>query len=398
MTTIADIFDLPERVHQGDYVLRLSEGVADAARTLADYVVAPQLVRCFEDGLSLIGSAVRENTSKGAYLHGSFGSGKSHFMAVLTLLLRGDPHARSIPELAGAVAKANAWTTGRRFLTAYGISRTDSNAIDDSHGLERHFWSLNPSFEPQPPAAANFDGALVDVFSPGTRRALPGPPRVRRRGETPGAPPRAGRREAGRGPSRAARGGGAARARRNAAHRRAARVGRDGRDPLQARPEMARRTGTQEHRARRGHPDRGRAAGLDRGAETAGPCPRRTEPLDSGLCAAEGAELQPWRPARGRDDREAGRWSCAGSTGIARSERLGPCGEARARDVRHSTIPVDERTERRRADRGPPPRGERASRSRRCVGRGTGRATWRWRCVSCAASTKPGSLRRGWLA
>ncbi len=116
MTTIADIFDLPERVHQGDYVLRLSEGVEDAEGTLNDYVVTPQLVRCFEGALSLIGSAVRENTSKGAYLHGSFGSGKSHFMAVLALLLRDDARARSIPELAGPVANANAWTTGRRFL------------------------------------------------------------------------------------------------------------------------------------------------------------------------------------------------------------------------------------------------------------------------------------------
>ena len=66
MTTIADIFELPERVHQGDYVLRLSEGVEEAERTLDDYVVTPQLVRCFEGALSLIGSAVRENTSKGA--------------------------------------------------------------------------------------------------------------------------------------------------------------------------------------------------------------------------------------------------------------------------------------------------------------------------------------------
>ena len=112
MTTIADVFDLPERVHQGDFVLRLSEGVERAGQTLSDYVVTPQLARCFDDALSLIGSAVGANTSKGAYLHGSFGSGKSHFMAVLTLLLRGDSGARSTPELAGAVAKSNAWTTG----------------------------------------------------------------------------------------------------------------------------------------------------------------------------------------------------------------------------------------------------------------------------------------------
>ena len=88
VTTIADIFVLPERVHQGDFVLRLSEGVERAERTLSDYVVTEQLAGCFDDALSLIGSAVGANISKGTYLHGSFGSGKSHFMAVLTLLRR----------------------------------------------------------------------------------------------------------------------------------------------------------------------------------------------------------------------------------------------------------------------------------------------------------------------
>ncbi len=116
MSTVADIFELPEQVHQGDFVLRLAEGVERAEQTLRDYVVTPQLAQCFDAALTLIGSAVAERTSKGAYLHGSFGSGKSHFMAVLTLLLQGDARARSIPELAGAVTRANAWTAGRRFL------------------------------------------------------------------------------------------------------------------------------------------------------------------------------------------------------------------------------------------------------------------------------------------
>ena len=134
MTIIADLFELPERVHQGDFVLRLAEGVERPDRTLRDYVVTPQLVRCFEDALSLIGGAVGERTSKGAYLHGSFGSGKSHFMAVLTLLLRGDTGARATPELAGAVAKANAWTTGRRFLVVpyhmIGATSMESGLMD----------------------------------------------------------------------------------------------------------------------------------------------------------------------------------------------------------------------------------------------------------------------------
>ncbi|MGA7980934.1 MAG: hypothetical protein WCA32_12005 [Chromatiaceae bacterium] len=35
-----------------------------------------------------------QNRNKGAYLHGSFGSGKSHFMAALSLLMAGHPRVR----------------------------------------------------------------------------------------------------------------------------------------------------------------------------------------------------------------------------------------------------------------------------------------------------------------
>ena len=116
MTRIAEIFDIPDRVHQGDFVLRLTEGVNRPQETLKSYVVTPQLVVCFDQALSLIKSAVESNSSKGAYLHGSFGSGKSHFMAVLTLLLQRNQEARSIPELAEVVSRNNAWTQNRKFL------------------------------------------------------------------------------------------------------------------------------------------------------------------------------------------------------------------------------------------------------------------------------------------
>jgi hypothetical protein len=79
-------------------------------------VVTAQLVVCFDQALSLIKSAVESNSSKGAYLHGSFGSGKSHFMAVLTLLLWINQEAGSIPELAEVVSRNNAWTQNRKFL------------------------------------------------------------------------------------------------------------------------------------------------------------------------------------------------------------------------------------------------------------------------------------------
>src|SRR3954454_7175729 len=93
---ISRLLDLPDRVHKGDFVLNLSEGVTPdkAAKTLADYVVTPQLADCFDNALGFIKSSVETGSSKAAYLHGSFGSGKSHFMAVLHLLLQHDAHAR----------------------------------------------------------------------------------------------------------------------------------------------------------------------------------------------------------------------------------------------------------------------------------------------------------------
>lgn len=115
MPLIKDLIAIPERVHQGDFVLKLSEGVSHAEQTLRDYVVTPQLVDAFANALGFIQQAVQSGGSKAAYLHGSFGSGKSHFMAVLNLLLAGNTQARSLPELADVVAR-HGWTHGRKFL------------------------------------------------------------------------------------------------------------------------------------------------------------------------------------------------------------------------------------------------------------------------------------------
>lgn len=116
MTLIRDLISIPERVHQGDFVLKLSDGVRAAEETLGTYVVTPQLAQAFDSALAFIQSALATRQSKAAYLHGSFGSGKSHFMAVLHLLLAGNTRARSIKELAATVAKNNAWTEGKKFL------------------------------------------------------------------------------------------------------------------------------------------------------------------------------------------------------------------------------------------------------------------------------------------
>lgn len=116
MTLIKDLIEIPETVQRGDYVLRLAEDIHRPEVVLGNYVVTPELRACFDDALSFIRSSVQGQTSKASYLHGSFGSGKSHFMAVLHLILQGNPAARGIPELAEVIQKHNEWIAGKKFL------------------------------------------------------------------------------------------------------------------------------------------------------------------------------------------------------------------------------------------------------------------------------------------
>ena len=112
---LSELFDLPKQVRQGDFVLKLTDGVQHPEATLRDYVVTEKLAKSFAHALSLIQGAVEGRSSKGSYLHGSFGSGKSHFMAVLNLLLAHHPAAWSRPELATVLGQHH-WARGKKFL------------------------------------------------------------------------------------------------------------------------------------------------------------------------------------------------------------------------------------------------------------------------------------------
>jgi hypothetical protein len=112
---ISDIIELPERVRKGDFVLNLSKGVNEPDKTLDQYVVTPQLAACFDDALGFIRSAVEAANSKACYLHGSFGSGKSHYMAVLHLLLKHNTAVRSLEYLDKVCAK-HTWVEEKKFL------------------------------------------------------------------------------------------------------------------------------------------------------------------------------------------------------------------------------------------------------------------------------------------
>ena len=159
---IKDLIDLPEQVNRGDFVLRLTEGVAHPEATVRDYVVTPQLEKCFDMALALIKSALEGNTSKAAYLHGSFGSGKSHFMAVLHMILQGNAKARSIPELAAVIAKHNVWMEGKRFLLVpfhlIGAKNMESAVLG---GYVRHVAKLHA--EAATPAVYRSEQLLADA-------------------------------------------------------------------------------------------------------------------------------------------------------------------------------------------------------------------------------------------
>jgi hypothetical protein len=116
---LRELIDIPESVSTSDFVLKLNEAVTPegAEAALKDYVVTDRLLGNFDEALDLIKSALDSRSSKAAYLHGSFGSGKSHFMAVLYALLSRNQAARARGDL-DPVRARHAWLDAddRKFL------------------------------------------------------------------------------------------------------------------------------------------------------------------------------------------------------------------------------------------------------------------------------------------
>jgi hypothetical protein len=110
-----DLFELPESVHSGDFVLVLGSD-DQTQKILDDYVVTSDLAERFDDALAIIKKALFSNSSKSSYLDGSFGSGKSHFMAVLREILRHNPAVRGKSGLIDTIAKHNSWLEGKKFF------------------------------------------------------------------------------------------------------------------------------------------------------------------------------------------------------------------------------------------------------------------------------------------
>jgi hypothetical protein len=165
MTTyLRDVLEIPERSGAEDYVLRLTDSVGSdtAARTLDDYVVTPALAEAFDSALGLVAESIGSGISRGAFLTGSFGSGKSHFMAVLHALLRHDPAARAKAELQPVIARHDDALLDRKVLPlAFHLLGAESMEQALFDGYLRQISALHPGAPL--PAIHQSDGVLADA-------------------------------------------------------------------------------------------------------------------------------------------------------------------------------------------------------------------------------------------
>lgn len=166
MTTplLKDVFTIADRAGAEDYVLRLTSTVDDvgAEQAIKSYVVTPSLTEAFDQALELVSSAIREKKNRGAFLAGSFGSGKSHFMAVLHALLRHRPEARMIEELQTVVAEHDAQLRDKKILPL-AFHFLDADSVEDAlfDGYVEQIGTLHP--EAPLPALYQADDLLRDA-------------------------------------------------------------------------------------------------------------------------------------------------------------------------------------------------------------------------------------------
>lgn len=145
---LRDAIDIKESISTSGFVLQLSEATTPegAERTLRDYVVTERLLKNFDEALCLVKTTLDGHISKAAYLHGSFGSGKSHFMAVLHALLSGRSAACARQEFDPLFTKHEWLTTdGKKFpLVPYHMLGSKAMEQRVLGGYVSHVKKLHP--------------------------------------------------------------------------------------------------------------------------------------------------------------------------------------------------------------------------------------------------------------
>ncbi len=148
------LLDLPERVQKSQFVVVLNKSVDDPASVLANYAVTNQIREAYDQALGYVKSAIDGHQNVASYLHGSFGSGKSHYMAVLSLMLGNTPGVWELPEF-HALRTKHEWLGERKILRLH-FNMIDSDSIEQNvfGGYVHHVQANHPEL-PLPPLFAD---------------------------------------------------------------------------------------------------------------------------------------------------------------------------------------------------------------------------------------------------
>lgn len=159
---LRDVIAVKEDVHAGNFKIDLSQGFSETDARVAEYVVTEQLQKQFRKALGIVAAAVRSGDSHAAYLHGSFGAGKSHFLTVLHAALNNHPATQGKPRLAEVMAEHQDWLPKSRFLMVpyhlVGSTDLDSALLG---GYVHTVRALHP--EAPTPAVYRADALLADA-------------------------------------------------------------------------------------------------------------------------------------------------------------------------------------------------------------------------------------------
>ncbi|MFF5769255.1 PglY protein [Streptomyces californicus] len=159
---LRDVIAIKEDVHAGNFKVDLSQGFNETDARVGEYVVTEQLQKQFRKALGLVADAVRTGDSHAAYLHGSFGAGKSHFLTVLHAALNNHPAAQDKRGLAEVMAEHQDWLPNSRFLMVpyhlVGSADLDSALLG---GYVHAVRELHP--EAPTPAVYRADALLADA-------------------------------------------------------------------------------------------------------------------------------------------------------------------------------------------------------------------------------------------
>src|SRR5262249_28856426 len=124
--TITDAFDLPraEDIRAMGFVVKLRESDPDSdevKRLVEDYVITPAIEKELPRILDDMKQVFERGEEYGRFIPGSFGSGKSHLMTMLSQLLEGSQPA---------------WKKFRPLLNAH----KDSQASKDRDAMDHEKW------------------------------------------------------------------------------------------------------------------------------------------------------------------------------------------------------------------------------------------------------------------